>query len=1436
MPKSVEAELQKTHKSDSKKVSRPPRSTIEAIVESELRCCDVLCISKDEEDELIRFSWGEKRNQSVANIAGIHTTTTLLPGKLSIPGQLFGIGSSGSRCAFIGRSDPQDPFGVQSSALAPYVVHSLSEKESFRAAENSFTLIAANTQQASDFSIIAHRIAELAACPGRVITILDPGFVDYARFHEIELEKIRSYLGFPADLIETPTDRQRSLLGETRRRIPVASESQAGDSALKWDGLLKDLPQLVSRSMDEFKELTGRSYGLVESRNMEDADTVIISPARTYTWLENHLMEIDASGEHKVGLLRPVLNFPFPASQITKQIKGKTCIILDLPSPMHANDSLFQWIQFGIDKAMTNGAHRMKNKNAMPFEDYPIYANAKDWPRVYQCDPSDLHYPKAVIEMITEIKKNPPVSITVTMSQGKQTKTGAATKPGSVHLIYASTDCYASGKHLSSVLLKYFGLHIRQFGKPHDELTHLLLSPRPIREKEPRVSADLLFCPDARFKGVKTGLSQLQDKGVVVFRGDPKNPSEVWQTLTKDCRSIISQKEISLFILASDHKTDTDNDSPLDWTVETLMGGFVEIATRRQFAGTSRGSRQNAFDSMSSNGDLNSLLALKKAMNEIQEFDYSSHEIETADLRNEEVVLRKAAMSEPDDDQQKRNDLLRELLEFYLNGGDFAKQGRKFNLIPVHYHQYRHFASIRHDYPVCIDLAASEKPVVPLVQVMDEIIEHLVSEEGDSEQIRHELLRVETAIRTILLKEPGGELSRVWDEAVNAVSPESTSSDTKKKIIDQKLIQAKDLFAAGVQVFNCNKSSTLSIFEAICLHRFSQKVSEFLLKLDEVIVRLSDILRLDFEQSPHGKRSDELQASVGTSFVQELDFDSMSEILKNASQGEPLPEERRIRIQKSLEIIRRAKPLLAPNRIDDDRTPTSRCDVALGKFYAQIHAISQLFLALRIAELELENTYKPEKHDKLFAEFGLENLTDDELAVCPPFLVVLESEALDESNKNILIDILRTGYPIKILSIVKNICSPERTPFEPISFSEWGNKSGRIAMALNSAFVLQTTASNLKHLVSGIRDGIDFNGPAFFSIYCGSTEYHPRLNGYLIPASALDSRAFPAFTYNPGAGEYWAERFNLNDNTQLECDFPVNPIKYRLPGGEQEVVEVPFTLLDFLASDIRFNKYFRSIPDEFEHPALVPFSEYTGLDEKSRTEKIPFVMMAHESGVIYRVITTVELVNAAMLVLSDWHNLRELGGVDNSYAKVLLENEKILWEDDKIREIQAIRERHNQEFSKAIDEVANELISNIASGLLGLSSSQSEQAEIRPFPLEESVPEQKITEPETSENLEEGKTEAPVVEDDEDESVSFDDPYIETPRCTTCNECTDINSLMFAYNADKQAYVKDPAAGTYRQLVEAAEKCPVSIIHPGNPRNPDEPGLDELIQRAEPYL
>jgi ferredoxin len=154
-----------------------------------------------------------------------------------------------------------------------------------------------------------------------------------------------------------------------------------------------------------------------------------------------------------------------------------------------------------------------------------------------------------------------------------------------------------------------------------------------------------------------------------------------------------------------------------------------------------------------------------------------------------------------------------------------------------------------------------------------------------------------------------------------------------------------------------------------------------------------------------------------------------------------------------------------------------------------------------------------------------------------------------------------------------------------------------------------------------------------------------------------------------------------------------------------------------------------------------------------------------------------------------WHSLQELGGVHNSHAEKLLAREKKTWEE---------RMRQEAEKHAAAAPVASAPVAAAKPAASAAPAAASAPVEQEP--------------------------EHPPGE-----------AYIETPRCSTCNECTQINNKMFAYDGNKQAYIADINAGTYAQLVEAAESCQVAVIHPGKPKNPNEPGLEDLLKRAEAF-
>ncbi|MFC1706718.1 hypothetical protein ACFL59_07845, partial [Planctomycetota bacterium] len=348
-----------------------------------------------------------------------------------------------------------------------------------------------------------------------------------------------------------------------------------------------------------------------------------------------------------------------------------------------------------------------------------------------------------------------------------------------------------------------------------------------------------------------------------------------------------------------------------------------------------------------------------------------------------------------------------------------------------------------------------------------------------------------------------------------------------------------------------------------------------------------------------------------------------------------------------------------------------------------------------------------------------------------------------------------------------------------------------MAMALGDAYVLQSASSNLYQLADEIGRGFRYNGSALFSICTGAAVATQVLPPYLVSASAMQSRAFPAFTYDPAAGTDWAARFSVSSNPQVESTWPVDSFLYEDAENQRHSEDLAFTLVDLAACDERYADHFVPVAQEEWHDGLVPVGEYLQLAREQAREKKAYILCVDDGDLLQKALPSDTLIESARRCSEAWRSLQELAGINNSHALSLLEREKKLWEEQKQKELDELRSQLQKDAGqKVVAEVA----------VAG-------------------APEAKVAE------------EPAEVEEERPPG----EPYIETTRCNSCNECTNQNKLMFVYNENKQAYIADPAAGTYRDLVIAAEKCQVAIIHPGKPRNPDEPNLEDLLKRAEPF-
>jgi ferredoxin len=344
-------------------------------------------------------------------------------------------------------------------------------------------------------------------------------------------------------------------------------------------------------------------------------------------------------------------------------------------------------------------------------------------------------------------------------------------------------------------------------------------------------------------------------------------------------------------------------------------------------------------------------------------------------------------------------------------------------------------------------------------------------------------------------------------------------------------------------------------------------------------------------------------------------------------------------------------------------------------------------------------------------------------------------------------------------------------------------------MSFGNVFVLQSAASNLLQLRERLQHGLRFPGPTLFSVY--SAPDGGTLPGYLQTAAAMQGRAFPAFSYDPGAGPDLASRFSLENNPQPELDWPVERLDYADPALQAVSEEIGFTFADFALCDARQAAHFEAVPRAAWGDGMLAAQDWMAGPHRDPSAGVPYVLAVDDADQLARLVVDERLMRAALRCREAWHRLQEMAGIRDSRAERLLARERQAWE-----------EAHRAELAAAVSAASSAVVEAPAPAAAPAIDAAAA---------------------------------VPAVADSEPER-NPDEAYIETIRCSTCNECTQLNPRMFAYNDNKQAYIADLKAGTYKQLVEAAESCQVSVIHPGKPWDPNEPGLEELIERAKPFL
>lgn len=725
---------------------------------------------------------------------------------------------------------------------------------------------------------------------------------------------------------------------------------------------------------------------------------------------------------------------------------------------------------------------------------------------------------------------------------------------------------------------------------------------------------------------------------------------------------------------------------------------------------------------------------------------------------------------------------------FHMTGklaGDGLSPVDGADLRPALLARYRDLTQLRYDYPVVLVEGDGDDYALSLSALVNRTLAEVAPRGIEGERLRRHGLRLERELRVLLAQGAAGRVSELWKAAAARIAGDA--DDTSAEV----LARAGDSLNVDGSLVDCDAALPARFLAHAWRHVQRDKAQRFRALVDQLLRKLTDIRRAAFVNSEAGRRPEALRAAVGAGHADVFDFVAMSRLVARHAPKDELPAARRDRIEWALSVLRAQRFYPDPAASSDTPPLTfefDNCAAAVEAYRARLPKVVELVKALAIAELEAAGAYVEADHDPFFDRYDENALTADDLALFPDYLVCIPPGRNDAPENASLMEMLSSGLPVKVLVQADDLIDEASIGTGRFPFGVRASRLATTAMGLGGMFVLQSPSSNLYALRERIRRGLACRGPALFAVYGAAPDASSTLPPYLAAAAAMESRAFPAFTYDASAGGNWAARFSLENNRDPDADWTVESFEFADDALQRVRERMAFTYADFVLCDRRHAAHFAVVPRDRWNAAMLPVSDWLTRPDGETTDRVPYVWAVDADDRLHRVIVDSRLMQAARRALLLWHRLQEHGGIHNSHAEQLLTRERAAWEAQKQQELDSLRQTG--------------------------SAAAAEAAAATPAAAAPAV--------ETAE--------ASVAKPPSDEA------WIETARCPSCGECRNINDRMFGYNENKQAYIKDIDAGTYRQLVEAAESCQVAIIHPGKPRNPNEPGLAELLERAKAFL
>ncbi|MBW2464055.1 MAG: hypothetical protein JRH11_20570, partial [Deltaproteobacteria bacterium] len=739
-------------------------------------------------------------------------------------------------------------------------------------------------------------------------------------------------------------------------------------------------------------------------------------------------------------------------------------------------------------------------------------------------------------------------------------------------------------------------------------------------------------------------------------------------------------------------------------------------------------------------------------------------------------------------------------------------------------------------YPLLIDAEPTDGEVArPFSACVEDAFESM----GQNNLLRDHKTKLIWAFAQALDEGRETPLADVIDETCEKFAASFEVSADASRALNTQLAHFKKALGKSGALLGLGNHTLVALYRVALVRERRGRLAEFVSEAASLAESLANILRVDDAHASASGEPGSAAAALGTAGSQFFNADAFATTARSSSGSKALSAERRERISEIVELLRgwvEGGPSATDLVLVHSGTPKTSFeaegakvvvdDDILGtatKLYdTEMDLVVEIIRAMRIGRMEVRGEYDAELHESQLSRLDRHGLSSDELLVGTPVVALENRDRLRGMSLAPFSAMLRSGRAIHVL-----VADGENAPAEG-SFSEYAFELGYLVLAHREAFVLQSSLASPEHLISGLGKLAAAVRPAVAVV----AQPSGVLPAWLELVSGVAGRGAPLFRYDPGAGPSWAHRLDMGANPQPERPWPVHPITCEGADGKDQTLDLAFTFAHAAALEPSLRGQFWVIPTSAWTDEQINLPELIGAEGDQPSLGLPFIWVVGEDGSLARAVVTRQLTMGTHDHMRSWHTLQELGGLDNEHVRRATKATLDGAHAEAATQLESLEAKHREELEQVRAEAAAEAMGRLVDVLMDLDTAprSPRSPSAAAAPARTQAPAAQATAPEAAD-----QDDRDDQDDDDDDDVSFDEPWIDSPLCTTCNECTNINPRLFKYNGDSQAIIADLSAGTFAEMVGAAVKCPALCIHPGAPQSGDTTATAELIAQAAPF-